>query len=397
MTEAVAIAGPGLMGLGIAQVAARAGLAVRLFGRDLASAQAGHQRLQQSLARQVARGRLAAAEADAMLARVQPLAADAALADCALAIESVPEDRAVKAAVLAQLERALPSGAPIASNTSGLPIDGLADALRDPSRLLGLHFFSPVERMPLVEVVRGRRTSAVALAAALDLVRRVGQQPVQVADGPGFFTSRVFAAYLDEAVAMVGEGVDAARIDAVGKSLGRALGPLAVMDEVSLALNLQQARQAEGDGLPPEHCRLAARPVLEAMVAAGRSGRRQGGGFFDDDGQGGRRPWPGLAALFPPAAATLDDEAIAQRLRWSEALEALRCLGEGVIANAADGDTASRLGLGFPGGGVLHWANATGIVEVVRVARQLAARCGDRFSPPAWLVEQAALEPGDKR
>jgi 3-hydroxyacyl-CoA dehydrogenase/enoyl-CoA hydratase/3-hydroxybutyryl-CoA epimerase len=390
VTETVAIVGPGLMGLGIAQVAARAGLNVRLLGRDRASAQAGRQRLQQALARQVARGKLDAAAADAMLARVQAVAADAALNDCMLAIESVPEDRVVKAAVLAQLERALPAGTPIASNTSGLPIDGLAAALRDPSRLLGLHFFSPVERMPLVEVVRGRRTSPAVLQAALDVVRRIGQQPVQVADGPGFFTSRVFAAYLDEAVAMVGEGVDAARIDAVGKSLGRALGPLAVMDEVSLTLNLQQSRQAEADGLPPHHCRLAARPVLEAMVAAGRAGRRQGGGFFDDGGDGQRQPWPGLAALFPPTAAPIDDEAIAQRLRWAEALEALRCLAEGVIANAEDGDTASRLGLGFPGGGVLQWAEATGLDEVVRVARRLAARHGDRFSPPAWLVEQAA-------
>ena len=389
MTEAIAIAGPGLMGLGIAQVAARAGLGVRLLGRDLASAQAGHQRLQQALARQVARGRLDAGAADAMLARVQAAAANAALADCRLAIESVPEDRAVKAAVLAQLERALPAGAAIASNTSGLPIDGLAGVLRDPSRLLGLHFFSPVERMPLVEVVRGRRTSPAVLHAALDFVHRIGQQPVQVADGPGFFTSRVFAAYLDEAAVMVGEGIDAARIDAAGKALGRALGPLAVMDEVSLALNLQQSRQAEADGLPPRHCRLAARPVLQAMVSAGRGGRRQGGGFFDDDGQGGRRPWPGLAALFPPAPVPIDDEAIAQRLRWAEALEALRCLAEGVIASAGDGNTASRLGLGFPGGGVLHWAEATGLDEVVRVARQLAARHGDRFSPPAWLVEQA--------
>lgn len=390
----VAIAGPGLMGLGIAQVAARTGHAVRLLGRDAAAAEAACLRLQAQLARQVDRGRLTADAAAAMAARIGVAPDDAALSGCTIAIESVPEDRALKRAVLRRLDERLPPTAIIATNTSGLPVDGLADALQDPARLLGLHFFSPVERMPLVEVVRGARTAPAVLQQALDWVRQIGQQPVLVRDGPGFFTSRVFAAYLDEAVAMVGEGVDAGRIDMAGRALGRALGPLAVMDEVSLSLNLQQARQAEADGLPAAFCRLAARPVLEAMVAAGRCGRRQGGGFLDDGPDGRRRPWPGLQALFPARRSAPDDVVIAHRLRWAEVLEALRCLAEGVVGSADDADTASRLGLGFPGGGVLHWAEATGLDVVQRVAQELAAAHGERFLPPAWLVEQAARGEG---
>ena len=386
--DAVAVAGPGLMGLGIAQVAARAGCRVWLLGRSPASAAAGRQRLQAALARQVQRGRLGAGEADALLARVTVAADDAAIAGCGMAIETVPEDRALKTAVLRRLEACLPPGALIASNTSGLPIDGLAQALRQPSRLLGLHFFSPVERMPLVEVVRGARTAAGDLTRAIEWVRAIGQQPVTVRDGPGFFTSRIFAAYLDEAVAMVGEGVEPQRIEAAGRALGRSLGPLAVMDEVSLTLNLQQARQAEADGLPAHFCRRPARPVLQAMVAAGRGGRRQGGGFYDE-ADAGRVPWPGLAALFAPVQPQPDEAAIARRLRWAEALEALRCLAEGVVASADDADTASRLGLGFPGGGALHWVEATGLATVRQVADELAARHGERFQFPDPLVDTA--------
>lgn len=389
MIGQVAVIGPGLMGLGIAQVAARAGCGVWLAGRNPASAAAGLLRVQAALARQVARGRVAAADAQTLLGRIAVAEDDAALAGCTIGIESVPEDRALKTAVLRRLEARLPADAVIASNTSGLPIDGLADALRDPSRLLGLHFFSPVERMPLVEVVRGARTGDAPLARALAWVRAIGQQPVVVRDGPGFFTSRVFAAYLDEAVAMVGEGVDAARIEAAGLALGRSLGPLAVMDEVSLTLNLQQARQAEADGLPPQFRRLPARPVLEAMVTAGRHGRRHGGGFLDEGGGGVRMPWPGLAGLFAPARPQPDESTIARRLRWAEALEALRCLAEGVVASADDADTASRLGLAFPGGGVLQWVEATGLAEVRRVAGELATHHGERFRFPNVLDEPA--------
>lgn len=394
MSERIAVIGPGLMGLGIARIAAAAGFEVLLSGRDGAATRAGCRRLAAALDRQVARGRTAADEAVRVLAAVRGCASDAELAGCSLAIESVPEDRALKLRVLGRLEAALPPTAVIATNTSGLPVSGLARALERPGRFLGLHFFSPVERMKLVEVVRGQASTEPSLRTALGFVRRLGQVPVVVRDGPGFFTSRVFAAYLDEALALVGEGVAPADIDAAARSLGRALGPLALLDDISLTLNLQQIEQARADGLPVQRCRPLGAPVLAAMVAAGRGGRRQGGGFYDIGGDGVRTPWPGLERLFGHAGVEAAREAIAQRLRWIESMEALRCLEEGVVASADDADTASILGLAYPraDGGVLGWVERVGLASFVAHGDALARRHGERFSPSPWLRRLAATD-----
>ncbi len=392
----VAVVGPGLMGLGITQVAAAAGLQVLLVGRDGAAAAAGRARLATQLQRQVERRRLDAAAAEALLARVVAVADDAELARCDLAIESVAEDRAAKLGVLRRLQAALPAGALIATNTSGLPVSGLAGALARPERFLGLHFVSPVERMKLVEVVRGERTAPATLAAGLAFVERLGQVPIVVRDGPGFFTSRVFAAYLDEALALVAEGVDPVLIDAAVTAHGRAIGPLAVLDDISLALNLQQIRQARADGLPPERCRPLAEPVLTAMLLNGRAGRRQGGGFYDTAADGTRTPWPGLAALFPPAALQPTSGGLCLRLRCAEAMDALRCLEHGVIDSADAADTGSLLGLGFPQatGGLLRWVEHFGLPRFVDTCAEFAREHGARFTPSPWLRERAALGRG---
>lgn len=394
--QRLAVLGPGLMGLGLARLAARAGVQVALLGRDLAHATAGHQRLLAALQREVARGRLAPAEAAAQGARVLPAHGPAALADCDLAVESVPEDRALKCPALAQLQTALPAHALLASNTSGLPIAGLALNLPAPERFLGLHFFSPVQRMRLVEVVRGPATSAATLQQALSWMRQLGQQPIVVRDGPGFFTSRVFAAYLDEAVAMVGEGVGAARIDAAALALGRAIGPLALLDDIGLRLNLQQAEQARADGLPERFCRPLAAPVLQVLLQEGRAGRRQGGGFYEEVLGGARQPWAGLTKHFTPHDKQPDLARIGQRLRWVEVLEALRCLEEGVVASADDADTASLLGLGFPaaGGGVLRWAEDFGLAAGLALCDTLEREHGPRFAPSAWLRSVAGSGKG---
>jgi len=388
----IAVVGPGLMGLGIAQVAAAAGWKVWLVGRDAAAAAAGHARLASHLERQVARGRLDRTGAYALLAQVGAVADDTELAGCELAIECVPEDRALKLGVLSRLQDALPAGTLIATNTSGLPVTGLAATLRRPDRFVGLHFFSPVERMKLVEVVRGAATGEATLREALAFVEGLGQTAIVVRDGPGFFTSRVFAAYLDEALAMVAEGVAPASIEQAALSFGRAVGPLAVLDDVSLALNLQQIRQARADGLPSDRCRPLAAPVLEAMLAHGRGGRRQGGGFLDVAADGTRMPWRGLSDLFPLARAQPPLPRLALRLRAIEVLEALHCLEHGVIETADDADTASLLGLGFPraDGGVLRWAETQGLGRFVATCDALARDAGPRFLPSPWLREHAA-------
>ena len=392
----IAVVGPGLMGLGIARVAAGAGFEVMLLGRDAASSSAGHARLVGQLDRQVGRGRLGADAAAAIARSIRPTDDEADLATCELAIESVPENRALKEALLRRIEAALPPEAWLATNTSGLPIGGLAGALRRPERFLGLHFFSPVDRMKLVEVVRGTQTSQAALDAALAFAIALGQQPIVVRDCPGFFTTRVFAAYLDEALALLAEGVGAAAIEAAALANGRAVGPLAVLDEVSLSLNLQQADQARADGLDERFCRPLARPVLERMVALGRGGRRQGAGFYDHPVGGPKRLWPGLDSLFArdaaqPAAATL-----AARLRAAEALEALRCIEEGVLASANDADTGSLLGLGQPAasGGVLRSVERQGLDLFVEACDDLAAVAGARFRPSPWLREVATAGRG---
>jgi 3-hydroxyacyl-CoA dehydrogenase len=285
----VGVVGAGLMGLGVAQAFAATGARVVLCGRDQDAALRGRARLQAVLLRQVARGRLAPDDGAAILLRVESSTVVDGLRECDLVIESVPEDRALKNAVLANIERAAPN-AIVASNTSGLAIGGLARAFADPSRFLGLHFFSPAERMPLVEIAVGAHTADAVVRRALAFVRGAGKRPIVVRDGPGFFASRVFAAYLDEGVAMAAEGVAVESIESAAIDIGRALGPLAMLDETGISLNLSQARQARADSLEARFCRPLAESSLARLVAAGRSGRRSGGGFFDwpDEGCVGR-------------------------------------------------------------------------------------------------------------
>ena len=393
----VGVVGPGLMGLGVAQVAAAAGFEVALCGRDSKASGEAVNRLRAALDRQSARGRLDAATCAGILARVS--AARVAAEDlrrCALVIECLPEDRAIKIDALCRIEAAVAPNAIIATNTSGLAVSGLATVLGDPTRFLGLHFFSPAERMPLVEVVQGAETSEATMDAALAFVKAFGKVPVCVRDGPGFFATRVFAAYLDEAVAMVGEGAPPELIEAAAVATGRAAGPLAALDETGLALNLQQARQAAADGLAERFRRPLAEPLLARLVAAGRAGRRRGGGFYDWPDGGSRALWPGLADLFPPAAGPFDADAVRLRLLAVEAREALRCLEEGVIDSADDADVASILGLGFPKrlGGVLRWAEDFDLAAFVALCQRLACAHGERFAPTPWLIALAASGAG---
>ena len=288
------------------------------------------------------------------------------IAGCAFVIECVPEDRSLKTDVLSRIEGAAPE-AIVASNTSGLAITGLGKTLRAPERFLGLHFFSPAERMPLVEVVKGPETAETTIGAALAFLEAVGKRSVLVRDGPGFFATRVFAAYLDEGVAMVVEGVAPALIEEAAMANGRTLGPLAILDETGIGLNLQQARQARADGLEQRFCRPLSEPALAHLVESGRGGCRAGGGFFDWPAEGAQNAGISSPQLFPLAARQPDLETVKLRLLVAEAREALRCLEEGGIATADDADAASVLGLGFPKrvGGVLRWVEDFGLEPIV--------------------------------
>jgi 3-hydroxyacyl-CoA dehydrogenase/enoyl-CoA hydratase/3-hydroxybutyryl-CoA epimerase len=389
----VGIVGAGLMGLGIAQAVAAAGFKVVLGTRNTDRALEAMERLRASVERQRAHGRLKAEECDRILGSIAPALSNVEdLSRCRLVIESVPEDRSTKEQVLRLIEAAVAREAVIATNTSGLAVSGLAGALQHQSRFMGLHFFSPAERMRLVEVVRGTETAEVTVQSGLAFVRAIGKVPVLVRDGPSFFTTRVFAAYLDEAVAMLREGVEAERIERAAIANGRAIGPLAVLDETGIELNLQQAAQAKADGLQARFCRILAEPVFRRLVEAGRGGRRRGGGFYDWPLDGQRALWPGLGDCYPPAVSQPDSRSLGIRLLAAEARETLRCLEEGIIESADDADAASILGLGFPKalGGIARWTEAYGLSEFVDLCRQLAASHGERFAPTPWLCGLAS-------
>lgn len=380
------------MGLGLCHAAAVAGFHAVLIGRDAASAGRGRERLAADLRKRMARGRLDAPGRDALLAAVAIGADDAALQACGLVVEAVAEEPEVKAAVLRRIEANVAPDTIIATNTSGLPITGLAAALARPERFIGLHFFSPVDRMALVEVVVGRDTSAATTQAALGWVQRLGKQPIVVRDSPGFFTSRIFTAYLDEAVAMLAEGIAPAAIEVAAASAGMPVGPLAMLDETGLALNWQQARQAGLDGLDERYCRTLAWPVLDHLVQAlARRGRRDGGGFYDYPEGAPKQLWHSLADLYPPLADQPPLAAVERRLMNAQALEAARCLEEGVVASVADADTGSVLGLGFPAaqGGVLTQVGRRGLAAFVTECDALADAHGERFRPSNWLRERA--------
>jgi len=376
------------MGCGIAQAIAAAGQHVVLCARNADRASAAIERIRTSVERQVSRGRMSEDVRRRIIDRIAtgPFAAQE-LSRCSMIIESLPEDRSMKVDVLCEIELAVSATAIVATNTSGLAVSGLGMTLRRPERFLGLHFFSPAERMRLVEVVRGERTSEPALRAALGFVSAIGKVPIVVRDGPSFFATRVFAAYLDEAVCMLQEGVEAERVEAAAIAFGCTIGPLATLDETGIALNLQQARQARADGLQDRFCRPLAEPVLKMLVERGRCGRGRGGGFYDWPADGERALWDGLGTHYPAAQRQPDARAVELRLLAAEACEAMRCLEEGTISSADDADTASVLGLGFPKslGGIASWIESFGINEFVELCGQLAALHGERFAPSPWL------------
>jgi 3-hydroxyacyl-CoA dehydrogenase/enoyl-CoA hydratase/3-hydroxybutyryl-CoA epimerase len=388
------VLGAGMMGAGIAHVAALAGVDVVLIDATDVQAARGKAHAEKQLARDVEKGRRTAESAAQVLARITATSDYAAVAGCELAVEAVFEDRGVKAEVTRRALEVLPKDAVFASNTSTLPITGLAAASPRPAQFIGIHFFSPVERMPLVEIILGKKTRPATLARALDFVGMLKKTPIVVNDSRGFYTTRVFGAYCHEGQAMLAEGVDPALIENAGRLAGMPVGPLAVTDEVSLELQYRAARQA-ADDLGERFVPPVSMPVLTHFVEdLKRLGRKSGGGFYDYPTDGPKRLWPGLAVEYPRTPMQPTVEQVKQRLLHIQALEAARCFEEGVVMTAAEADVGSILGIGFPAwtGGTLSYIDTLGVARFVSECEKLARTAGKRFKPPRGLKARAVAD-----
>jgi 3-hydroxyacyl-CoA dehydrogenase/enoyl-CoA hydratase/3-hydroxybutyryl-CoA epimerase len=389
------VLGAGMMGAGIAYVSAAAGIEVVLLDTSVEKANAGRDHSRDLLQQRVGKGKLTAEEAAAILARIAATDSFQDLRGCELVIEAVFEDREVKAAVTAKAEAVMPSDGIFASNTSTLPITGLAKASQRPQQFIGIHFFSPVEKMPLVEVITGEATGEVAIARALDFVQQLRKTPIVVNDSRGFYTSRVFSVYSREGMTMLAEGVNPALIENVAKQAGMPVGPLAVTDEVSLELSYHILKQTKAD-LGEDYVATPADSVLRLFVEElGRKGKRAGAGFYDygeSAGPGRKRLWPGLKEHFPPAAVQPDKGEVRKRLLYSQAVETVRCLEEGVVTHPADADIGSVFGWGFPPytGGTISFIETEGLRKFVKEADRLAEKYGTRFKIPERLRSMAA-------
>lgn len=388
----VGVLGAGMMGAGIAYVSAKAGLDVVLIDTGEEAAARGKDYSRKLVDKQVQRGRLAREKADALLAKIVPTTDFARLDGAQLVIEAVFEDRAIKADVTRRSEAVLAPDALFASNTSTLPITGLAQASARPANFIGLHFFSPVDKMPLVEVIVGRDTSEATLARALDYVKTIGMTPIVVNDSRGFYTSRVFSTYVLEGLAMLAEGVAPALIENAGLLAGMPVGPLALTDEVSSELIHKITRQTRAD-LGDAYVARPGEDVAARMVELGRLGRKAGLGYYDYPASGGKKAlWPGLAQEFPLAAEQPDVAALIERLVTVQAVETACCLEERVLTTARDADVGAILGWGFPAfrGGPASYIHGVGVDAFVATCDRLAARHGARFAAPALLREMAA-------
>jgi 3-hydroxyacyl-CoA dehydrogenase/enoyl-CoA hydratase/3-hydroxybutyryl-CoA epimerase len=388
------ILGAGMMGAGIAHVAAKAGIEVVLIDTTQDAADRGKAHTQ-ALLEKAARKDGSAAGAErraALLGRIAATTDVARLAGCDLVIEAVFEDRDVKAEVTRKAQAVLGAGSFFASNTSTLPITGLARASSRPASFIGLHFFSPVEKMPLVEIIVGRQTSDDTLARGFDFVLQIGKTPIVVNDSRGFYTSRVFGTYVMEGMAMLLEGVHPRSIEVAGLQAGMPMPPLALQDEVSLSLALMAGDQARKD-LAAEGKPLVEHPgtrVLRQLCEIGRVGKKAGKGFYDWSADG-KRLWPDLTQLYPVAAQQPAQRELIDRLMFAQANEAARCVEEGVLRSPADGNIGSIFGWGFAPfhGGALRFIDAMGAPAFEARCRELAARFGPRFEPAAVVVRQA--------
>jgi len=394
----IGVVGAGFMGAGIAQVTAAAGLQVALVDRDQETADKGKAGLHKALSDRVMKGRMKGAERDELLARITPTADYAALKDCDLVIEAVYEDRKVKYDVVAKIQAVVGDKAILGSNTSTLPITTLASEFKDPARFVGIHFFSPVDRMMLVEIILGKQTGDKALAVALDYARAIRKTPIVVNDSRGFYTSRVVGTYIREGHLMVVEGIPPAMIENVGRMAGMPVGPLALNDEVAVDLAWKILNATEAD-LGAKAIDPRQKSLLREMVEKrGRFGRKNGKGFYDYAANGPKKLWPGLADFQPKPLDPdkIDIDELKLRLLGIQALETARCFEEKVLTDVREADVGSILGFGFApfSGGTLSWIDMMGTKNFVAVCRKLEKKYGARFAPNKLLLDLAAKGEG---
>src|SRR6267154_2127872 len=391
--KTIGVIGAGFMGAGIAYLTALAGLKVVLIDRDQPSADKGKDHSRKLMTEQVDRGRATAVERDALLERISATADYGALESCDLVIEAVFEDRNVKAEAIAKTEAVIGDNVIFGSNTSTLPITSLARLSKRPASFIGVHFFSPVERMMLVEIIIGKATGDAALAAALDYARAIRKTPIVVNDSRGFYTSRVVGTYIREGHLMLAEGVPAAMIEDVARMAGMPVGPLALNDEVAVDLAWKILKATEAD-LGAKAIDPRQKKLLEEMVEKrGRYGRKNGKGFYDYPASGPKRLWPGLAELQPKKLDPdkIDVQELKDRLLAMQALETARCFEEKVLTDVREADVGSILGFGFAPftGGTLSYIDMMGTKRFVALCERLAAKHGPRFAPSRLLVDMA--------
>lgn len=388
----VGVLGAGMMGAGIAYSTAIKGIPVVLKDVSVENAEKGKAYSQKLLDKRVSQGRMTAEKRDQVLALITATANAADLQGCDLIIEAVFENQELKAKVTQEAEQYLAEGGIFASNTSTLPITGLATASKDAQKFIGLHFFSPVDKMQLVEIIKGKQTSAETLAKAYDFVQQIAKTPIVVNDSRGFFTSRVFGTFVQEGMRLLAEGVHPAKIEMAALKAGMPVGPLAIQDEVSLTLSehvaseTRKALQAESKYLP----KTPVDEVVHTMIhELNRKGKAAGAGFYEYPENGKKHLWDGLSRW--TKENDVSEQEMIDRFLFVQALDTLRCYEEGVLESVVDANVGSIFGIGFAPwtGGAIQFLNQNGVEKSLQRAEQLTAKYGERFTPPQLLRDQA--------
>ena len=389
----VGVLGAGMMGAGIAYSTAIKGVPVVLKDVSVENAEKGKAYSQKLLDKKVSQGRMTAEKRDQVLSLITATASAEDLKGCDLIIEAVFENQELKAKVTQEAEAFLAEGGVMASNTSTLPITGLANASKDQANFIGLHFFSPVDKMQLVEIIKGKNTSAETLAKAYDYVQQIGKIPIVVNDSRGFFTSRVFGTFVQEGLRLLHEGVHPARIEMAALKAGMPVGPLAIQDEVALTLSehvaneTRKALQAEGKDL----LRSGADDVIQTMIHTfDRKGKAAGAGFYDYPEGGKKHLWEGLSHW--KKDVDISEQEMIDRFLFVQSLDTLRCYEENVLESVIDANIGSIFGIGFAPwtGGAIQFLNQYGLDQAVQRASQLEAKYGERFKAPQRLVESVS-------